>query len=371
MKNVLSLHTNGIRNLQYRIFRTHSLFPMEEKLKRSKLKPNIISLFSGCGGLDLGFERAGFNIMWANEYDKDIWETYLFNHKNTVLDKRSITDISSVEIPECDGIIGGPPCQSWSEGGSKRGIKDKRGQLFWEYIRVLSDKNPKFFLAENVRGMLMDRHEDALGDLKKAFSEAGKLGYDLYFQLVNAADYSVPEERHRVLFIGFRKDLKVKYKFPLPTTPLGNRITLKDAIGDLANIEPIGFANGINESGQWNSTIPNHEYMTGGFSSIYLSRNRIRGWDEVSYTIQASGRQSPLHPQAPKMIKVGEDKRIFVPGKEHLYRRLSVREAARIQTFPDEFILKYKNINAGYKMIGNAVPVNLAYIVALSIKPNI
>ncbi len=329
---------------------------------------NIISLFAGAGGLDLGFEKAGFNIMWANEYDKDIWETYRYNHKNTLLDTRSITNIPAEDVPECDGIIGGPPCQSWSEGGSKRGLNDKRGQLFWDYIRILNAKNPKFFVAENVKGMLMSRYGDALDNFKKAFSEAGKYGYDLHFQLVNAADYGVPEDRERVLFIGFRKDLKVNFSFPEPTTPVGHRITLRQAIGDLADKEPKGFANVLNEKGDWNEEVPNHDYLTGGFSSIFLSRNRTRDWDEVSYTIQASGRQAPLHPQAPKMLKIEADKRIFVPGKEHLYRRLSVREAARIQTFPDDFILKYKNISAGYKMVGNAVPVNLAYIVAQAIK---
>lgn len=350
------------------IARQTSFFKIVNEIERAVDVPNIISLFSGAGGLDLGFEKAGFNIMWANEYDKDIWETYMLNHKDTILDTRSITEIPSDEVPECDGIIGGPPCQSWSEGGSKRGLEDKRGQLFWDYIRILNAKNPRFFVAENVKGMMMNRYGDALDNFKKAFSEAGKFGYDLYFHLVNAADYDVPEDRERVLFIGFRKDLNIQYKFPEPTTPKGHRITLRQAIGDLADKEPKGFSNGVNTEGGWNEEVPNHDYLTGGFSSIFLSRNRIRDWDEVSYTIQASGRQAPLHPQAPKMIKINADKRIFVPGKEHLYRRLSVREAARIQTFPDDFILKYKNITAGYKMIGNAVPVNLAYIVAQSIK---
>ncbi len=357
--------------LTEKIARQISLFSAANEVVRSASEPNIVSLFSGAGGLDLGFEKAGFNIMWANEYDKDIWETYTANHPNTVLDTRSITDIPSDDVPECDGIIGGPPCQSWSEGGAKRGLNDKRGQLFWDYIRILNAKNPKFFVAENVKGMLMSRYGDALDNFKKGFSEAGKYGYDLYFQVVNAADYNVPEDRERVLFIGFRKDLNVKFDFPKPTTPEGHRITLRQAIGDLAAKEPKGFANGVNTEGGWNNEVPNHDYLTGGFSSIFLSRNRTRDWDEVSYTIQASGRQAPLHPQAPKMIKINADKRIFVPGKEHLYRRLSVREAARIQTFPDDFIFKYNNISAGYKMIGNAVPVNLAYIVAQSIKKHI
>lgn len=331
-----------MQNPTLRRSQQQSIFSHKEEVKRYATKPNIVSLFSGCGGLDLGFEQAGFNVMWANEFDKDIWETYMLNHKDTILDTRSITDIPDDDVPECDGIIGGPPCQSWSEGGSKRGLEDKRGQLFWDYIRILNAKNPKFFVAENVKGMLMSRYGDALDNFKKAFCEAGKYGYDLFFQLVNAADYNVPEDRERVLFIGFRKDLHVDFKFPEPVTPIGKRVTLKDAIGDLADHEPKGISNGVNDEYAWNQEIPNHDYLTGGFSSIFLSRNRTRGWDEVSYTIQASGRQAPLHPQAPRMIKVNADKRIFVPGKEHLYRRLSVREAARIQTFPDDFILKYR-----------------------------
>lgn len=333
--------------------------------------PKVISLFSGCGGLDLGFEKAGFDLIWANEFDKDIWETYRLNHKNTVLDGRSITNINADEIPDCDGIIGGPPCQSWSAGGSKRGLGDERGKLFWDYIRILNEKNPKFFIAENVKGMMLARYGDALKNFKKAFQSAGLYGYDLYFHCINAADYDVPEDRHRVLFIGFRKDLNIKYIFPYPVTPVGKRKTLQDAIGDLRDKQPLGFPNGINDKDNWNTEIPNHEYMTGGFSSMFLSRNRIRQWNEVSFTIQASGRQAPLHPQAPVMKTINANTKIFEPGKEHLYRRLSVREAARIQTFPDDFIFKYNNINVGYKMVGNAVPVNLAYIVAMSIIENL
>lgn len=122
---------------------------------------NVVSFFAGAGGLDLGFEKAGFNVVWANEYDKDIWETYEKNHKSTMLDRRSIVDIESDEVPECDGIIGGPPCQSWSEAGSLRGINDKRGQLFYDFIRILEAKQPKFFLAENVSGMLISKHTEA------------------------------------------------------------------------------------------------------------------------------------------------------------------------------------------------------------------
>lgn len=319
----------------------------------------IVSLFSGAGGLDLGFKKAGFNIIWANEYDKSIWETYEKNHPETELNRESIVDIESSEVPDCDGIIGGPPCQSWSEAGALRGIEDERGQLFFEFIRLLRDKQPKFFLAENVSGMLSKRHSKALKNIVEMFEETG---YDVDYKLLNAKDYDVPQDRKRVIFLGFRKDLKKDISFPLP---VGDSPTLKDRIWDLK-----GSALPAKEKNKTNGDdckVPNHEFMTGGFSTIYMSRNRVRAWNEQSYTIQAGGRHAPIHPQAPKMPKVGKNERIFVEGKEELYRRLSVRECARIQTFPDDFYFHYDRIADGYKMIGNAVPVNLGYHLGLHV----
>lgn len=326
---------------------------------------NIISFFAGAGGLDLGFQQAGFNVIWANEYDKEIWETYEKNHVHTFLDKRSIVDILAEEVPECDGIIGGPPCQSWSEAGAMKGIADKRGQLFFDFIRILEAKQPLFFLAENVSGMLLERHSDALNNIKELFKNTG-IGYELSFDLLNASDYNVPQDRKRVFFIGIRKDLNFKFKFPKPNF---KKITLQEAIYDLK--DSALPAKPGNKSNLAECTIPNHEYMTGDFSTIFMSRNRVRAWDEQSFTIQAGGRHAPIHPQAPKMKFIEQNKRIFMPNEEHLYRRLSVRECARIQTFPDNFIFHYKNVPAGYKMIGNAVPVNFANFLAKSIRSQI
>ena len=338
----------------------------KDLMMRNKKRLNLVSLFSGCGGLDLGFKNAGFNIVWANEFDKDIWETYERNHPETYLCRKSICDIDASEVPDCIGIIGGPPCQSWSEGGAQRGINDKRGQLFFDYIRILKAKKPLFFLAENVSGMLQDRHHDALENLKRQFTQAG---YLLSFNIVNAWEYGVPQDRERVLFVGYRNDLGRVFKMP-PPLPLNMRTTLRDAIGDLATIEPGQRKNGLIDS-IGTLAVPNHEYMTGGFSSIYMSRNRVRSWDEPSFTIQAGGRQSPIHPQTPKMHKVSDNHFVFARGNERLYRRLSVRESARIQTFPDDFIWYYRNIAHGYKMIGNAVPVLLAEAVAKQIQKDI
>jgi DNA (cytosine-5)-methyltransferase 1 len=318
----------------------------------------LATFFAGAGGLDLGFSKAGFDVIWANEYDKSIWETYEKNHKGVYLDKRSITDIPTKEVPDCDGIIGGPPCQSWSEAGAMRGINDKRGQLFFDFIRILEDKQPKFFLAENVSGMLIDTHKPALDNIKNMFKNCG---YNLSFKMLNVADYGIPQDRKRVFFVGYRSDLGIEFEFPKPTH-LENKIPLIKAIGDLKdNVLPALDKNYTNGD---ICIVANHEYMTGGFSTIYMSRNRVRSWDEVSFTIQAGGRHAPCHPQAPKFLFVEPNLRVFVPGKEHLYRRLSIRECARIQTFPDSFIFHYKNVADGYKMIGNAVPVRMAKILA-------
>ncbi|PHS39123.1 MAG: DNA (cytosine-5-)-methyltransferase [Sulfurovum sp.] len=319
----------------------------------------IISLFSGAGGLDLGFEKAGFNTVWANEYDKDIWETYEKNFPKATLDKRSITKIDSDEIPNAIGIIGGPPCQSWSEAGALKGIDDKRGQLFFDFIRLLREKKPLFFLAENVSGMLASRHSEALGNIKKLFKESG---YNLSFKMLNAHDYNVAQDRKRIFFIGYREDLGIEFEFP---KGFEKKRFLKDIIWDIK--ETAIPAKEKNYTNGDTCSLDNHEYAIGGFSSMFMSRNRVRSWEEPSFTIQAGGRHAPLHPQAPKMEFIEQNKRIFVSDKEHLYRRLSVRECARVQSFPDTHKFYYKNVMAGYKMVGNAVPPYLGYYLAKKI----
>lgn len=323
----------------------------------------VISLFSGCGGLDLGFEQAGFSVPVANEYDSSIWETFETNHPNTKLIKGDIRDIKESDFPkDVDGIIGGPPCQSWSEAGSLRGIEDARGQLFYDYIRILNETKPKFFLAENVSGMLANRHSDAVKNILNLFQECG---YDVSLTLVNAKDYGVAQERKRVFYIGFRSNLNVNFIFPKGSTVDDEKkITLRDIIWDLQETAvPAGEKNHHNVK-----SLNNNEYFTGAYSPIFMSRNRVKDWDEQAFTVQASGRQCQLHPSAPKMVKVGNNDCRFVEGKESLYRRMTVREVARVQGFPDDFKFVYDNVNDGYKMIGNAVPVNLAYEIAVAIK---
>jgi len=321
----------------------------------------VASFFSGAGGLDRGFENAGFEITYANEYDKAIWDTYRHNFPKTHLDTRSIVDIEIEEVDDCDGMIGGPPCQSWSEAGALRGIEDARGQLFFEYIRILEGKRPLFFLAENVSGILFNRHQGAFEEILGHFA---RLGYNVSYGLLNANHYGVPQDRERVIIVGYLTQIDRFFEPPAEVSP---RPTL-EVIRDLAECaSPAGEKN----YSRGELPVSNHEYMTGGFSTIFMSRNRVRPYSKPSFTIQAGGRHAPLHPQAPEMISVGKDKRVFVEGAEHLYRRLTVRECARVQTFPDDHLFVYSKVADGYKMVGNAVPVTFAEHLAQQIKSDL
>ena len=316
----------------------------------------IASFFSGAGGLDLGFTNAGFDIVFANDNWEGCWETFEKNH-GIPINKKSIVDLSPQEIPEVMGFIGGPPCQSWSLAGAMRGINDSRGQLFYNYINLIKEKQPLFFLAENVAGILSPTHYSEFMKIIEAFK---KIGYNVSYKLLDAKYYGVPQERKRVIIVGYHEKLGKTFEFPPAILRL---VTLKESISDLP--KPLS-AKEKNKTNQ-NLLIANHEYMNGGFSTIYMSRNRVRSWNEQSFTIQAGGRHAPIHPQAPKMRFIEQNKREFVKGKEHLYRRLSVRECARIQTFPDDFIFYYNDVADGYKMIGNAVPVKFAEAIAKKI----
>lgn len=328
----------------------------------------IASFFAGAGGLDLGFEQAGFDIAYSNEFDKKITPTLKKNFTHSQVDDRDINKVSKDDIPNVDGIIGGPPCQSWSIAGKGRGLDDSRGQSFLKYIQLIKELKPKFFLAENVKGMLNSRNKESFQFL---MSELESVGYNFSYKLMNVADYGVPQTRERVIFVGFSKDINQNFIFPEPTHNYqsGHFIPLKEAIWDLKDTAlPAKEKNLTN--GEMCKVL-NHEYMIGSFSTIFMSRNRVRSWDEPSFTIQAGGRHAPIHPQAPKMLKVNTDQFKFDEKegvKNSLYRRLSVREIARIQTFPDDFEFIYENLTSAYTMIGNAVPVDFASFIAQKIR---
>jgi DNA (cytosine-5)-methyltransferase 1 len=250
------------------------------------------------------------------------------------------------------------------------GVEDPRGRLFYEYIRVIRDKMPLFFVAENVPGIISKTH---LPEFEKIIHHLGRQGYRVVYKLLDARGYGVPQERKRVIIVGYSEKLGKTFAFPEEAhskspidLPSGRKtrpwVALRGAIGDLPESVPVAW-----NKANANLSVPNHEHVTGGFSPIYMSRNRLRGWDEQSYTIQASGRHAPLHPSSSKMIKLGKDVWGF-ESSSPAYRRLSIRECARIQTFPDDFLFYYDRASDGYKMVGNAVPVKLAEAIAAQIK---
>lgn len=330
------------------------------QLKTSAGTMSVASFFSGAGGLDEGFKQAGFFTSWANEIDNAAADTFELNHKIKV-DRRSIVDVVPNDLPRVDGIIGGPPCQSWSAAGAKRGASDPRGALFFEYVRMIGKVRPKFFLAENVQGLLSARNAVALDRIVESLST---LGYKVTLCLLNAADYGVPQTRKRVFIVGFRSDLGIEFFAPPEVRP---KRTLRDALSGLTFESGVPVNSG--ESIDFEKlAFPNHHYWAGNhFSYIYMSRNRRRQFDQASFTIQASASHAPLHPMSAPMIKVATDRFEFVRSDNRFPRRLTVRECARIQTFPDTYVFKYRSINDGYKQIGNAVPVLLAKAIATQI----
>ncbi len=297
-------------------------------------KYSAVSLFCGAGGLDMGFEEAGFHVVWANDMDRDACETHgKWGHGEVVCGRIGDVDVST--IPDSDIILGGFPCQGFSLSGPRR-VDDSRNSLYRHYVAVVREHQPLAFIGENVKGLLTMADGEIFRAIREEFAGCG---YDVYTQLVNARDFGVPQYRERVIIAGFRRDLCVEgFKIPLPDIA---PVSLREAIGDMPDPLP-------------------GDVCHAPYSSRYMSRNRKRGWDEASFTIPAMAKQVALHPSSPDMEKVGKDLWRFGEGNT---RRLSWREAAAIQTFPEgmEFC---GDLTSKYRQIGNAVPVRLAAYVA-------
>ncbi len=298
-----------------------------------------VSLFCGAGGLDLGFHSAGIKTIWANDYDKDAVKTHQ-NWSGTKVVHADITKIDLSEIPHSDIVLGGFPCQGFSLSGPRK-IDDSRNTMYRHYVKLVKQNQPLAFVGENVKGLLTMGSGEIL---KAIIADFSACGYDLYYKLLNAKNFGVPQDRERIIIVGFRKDLKIT-GFSLPSSN-GEFLTLRDAISH--------FPPPTNE-----------EVSTAPFSSRYMSRNRKRGWDSVSYTIPAMAKQVTLHPSSPDMIKIDKDEWKFGEG---VTRRLSWKEAAAIQTFPQDMKF-FGDLTSIYKQIGNAVPVKLAEAIATHIKP--
>lgn len=300
---------------------------------------DAVSLFCGAGGMDLGFIRAGHNILWANDRSVLACETYSRNLHLKPLCK----DIKKVDkFPLSDILIACNPCQGFSLFGP-RNPEDKRNYLYEDIVRCLKQTKPKFFVTENVKG-LKTLYKGRFFELM--LTDFDSAGYNVKWDLLNAKNYGVPQDRERIFIVGVRKDLDLEYCFPPKTHGPGLKpfVTLKDAIGDMPAPRKNEF---------WNKN---------DYSYFYMSRNRRRPWNQVSYTIQASGRHIPLHPSCPPMQQVGKDEWRFVDAVEK-YQRLSVKECARIQTFPDSYVFE-GCLNKQYVQVGNAVPPLLAQSIA-------
>ncbi len=338
----------------------------EEEL--SEIHPRMVSLFSGCGGLDWGFKEAGYNIIYAVDFDRDAQRVYEANLGD--MDKRNILDVPVEDVPECDILTGGFPCQPFSNAGNRKGVNDSRGNLYKECLRLIEAKKPKVVVFENVRGLLSIKDKDGgllIDTIVKSLEEIGK-GYNITYQLVNASDYNVPQNRVRVVLVAFRKDLGKTFVFPPKQSKEGLNV------GSLLNV-PEGIPNQVDwpfspqalnliqhipEGGSWKS-IP-YEYLPERFRKIadnmkrYHAPNMYRRFsrDEIAGTITAAAQP--------------ENCGIIHPTEN---RRYTVREIARIQSFPDEFVFftdNPKSVVSMYKVIGNAVPPTLAKVIGNAIK---
>lgn len=301
-----------------------------------KKKIPLVSLFCGAGGLDMGFENQGFKTIWANDFDKDACDTHRA-WSNAEVIQGDIGKIDFKSIPDTPVILGGFPCQGFSLAGPRK-LDDSRNVLYRYFVKLVEEKKPKVFVAENVKGIL------TLGDgtiIDAILDDFKSKGYVVTPTLVNAADYGVPQDRQRVIIVGIREDLHKIFKFP---KPLKEKVSLLDALKNIRKPKK-------------------NEICNAPYSSRYMSRNRKRNWDEQSFTIPAMAKQVTLYPGSPDMIKLGQDKWKFGEGKT---RRLSYKEAAAIQTFPPEMTF-FGDLTSKYKQIGNAVPVKLAEVVASEI----
>lgn len=296
----------------------------------------IASLFSGCGGSDLGalggfeflgnkYKRLSSEIVYANDINIPAANTYKLNFGENISCK-SILEIPSEDIPEHDVLIGGFPCQTFSIVGERKGFKDPRGQLFQEMARILRDKQPKAFIGENVKGLTNIHKGEVMKMVLKTFSEAG---YNVVYKVLNAADYGVPQKRERVFIIGIRKDFDVFYRFP--SKKVKEWIPLKRVLLKEKNI------------------LPKYHFSQRAVEGLKkankaFNKGRSQNIEEPCNTINAHLAKVSLNGTDP-VLSTGPDS----------YRRFTPLEAARIQSFPDGFKFAGGDLDA-YRQIGNAIP---------------
>lgn len=343
------------------------------------MKPRVIDLFAGVGGLSLGFEKKGFDIVLANEYDASIAASYIANHKNT---KMIVGDITSLDLEDTFGklagtidvVIGGPPCQGFSQKGQRKTIHDERNFLFKYYVSVVELVNPKYFVMENVPNLLTAEGGYFRHEIEELFN---KLGYSLEYGVLNASDYGVPQNRRRAVIIG-----KLNGDAPKLPVPKRNNVTIWDAISDLAYLES---GEGSEEQEYKYPAESDYEKMLRKDSSKLFNHRATKhsplALERLALIPPNAGREVLPEEHLTKSIYSGtwtrmkKDEisvtittRFDTPssGKfthPFLNRAITVREAARIQSFPDNFHF-VGNKGSQMKQVGNAVPPLLAAAIA-------
>lgn len=306
--------------------------------------PKAISLFTGCGGSDAGLIAAGFEVVMANDFLPYAAEVYSANLPETDYVISNICDVK--KFPRADLLVGCYPCQGFSQGGARDVGRDVN-YLFREFGRALRKVRPKAFVVENVSGLTRADNKQLFDMQLRNFRAAG---YSVTWRLLNAANFGVPQERLRVIIVGVRTSLGIKYEFPKPTHGTQRRpfITIADALKGLPS---------------W----PAGEFNDEPFHWYYMSRDRRRNWNEVSKTIVSRARHMPLHPISPRMVRVGPDCYRFESRARA--RRFSYREAAVLQGFSRDLVFPDScGMYTRYKVVGNAVPPPLFAAVARSLK---
>ena len=310
----------------------------------SKEKIEVISLFSGCGGMDLGFHQAGFDIKWANDIEQRACETYAKNIGNHIV-CGDITQLDYSQIPDADLILGGFPCQDFSMIWKRGGITTDRGNLYQNFVEIVSQKQPLMFVAENVKGILTANKKKAIKQIIKDFSETGDYGYNTTAHLINFADYGVAQLRERVLIIGGRKDLDVFFDIPAPLRDSDNYLSSKEALKGVNKVKHNNEHQNIQQN-----TIEKLKLIPpgGNFTNIPKdSPHYVKGM--ISHVYRR------LHPNKPSttIIAAGGGGTWGYHYDEP--RPLTNRERARLFGYPDDFVFE-GTITEVRKQIGNSVP---------------
>ena len=335
-----------------------------------KKNPRLVSLFSGCGGMDKGFEIAGFQRVFANDFDKDAQR--VFEQNLGEIDPRDIRTIPSSEIPECDILTAGFPCQPFSNAGSRKGVYDKRGDLYLECLRIVRDKKPSVVVFENVKGLMSSKHQSGKSLIDVIQSDLEEFGYIVTYKVVDASDYGVPQKRERMILVAVKSNFGVKFEFP-PVISNKLQLTLSHILKVPRKIpnqkywefspQAAAMVNAIPEGGSWKDIpygdlSPRFKKIRDNMQKYHAPKfyRRFRR-NEIVGTMTASAQP--------------ENCGIIHPTEN---RRFTIREVARIQTFPDDFVFfdeTKKDIIAMYKVIGNAVPVKLAEVIGREIRKQV